>query len=407
MFTQQQTLLRELGNDLLMRRAAREDADALSEFNANIHGEDEADRRGVVAWTRDLLTKPHATFQPGDFTIVEEVSTRQIVSSMCLIPQTWSYEGIEFGVGRPELVGTLPEFRGRGLVRKQFDEVHKWSTERGLLVQAITGIRYYYRQFGYEYALDLNRWHMGSTVPRLKDGDKEKCMIRPAEESDIPFLMSAYEYGTSRGLIRVKWTAKHWHNNLNELDEDNFHRLEYRIIERAGSQEPVGYFAQSPTLGSSGVRAFHYELAPGNSWLEVTPYVVRSLWDSGQEYGRRENRPCTTFTFLLGAEHPAYDVLGSQVITGGQPYAWYLRVPDVAGFLNCIKPVLEKRLANSIACGHSGEYLLSMFPKGVRTHPRKWTHYHRTMEARPCRRRQRRFPHVQFHSDPVRISKSR
>ena len=366
MFTQQQTILRELGNGLLMRRATREDVDALSEFNANIHGEDDADRRGVAAWTRDLLTRPHATFQPGDFIIIEEASTGRIVSSMCLIPQTWSYEGIEFGVGRPELVGTLPEFRGRGLIRMQFDEVHKWSVERGLIVQAITGLRYYYRQFGYEYALDLNRWHMGSIVPRLTEGEQENYLIRPAQESDIPFLMSVYEYGTSRGLIRVKWTAEHWHNNLYGLSEDNDHRLEYRIIERGGSRDPVGYFAQSPSLGSSGVRAFHYELAPGISWLEVTPCVIRSLWESGQEFGRRENRPCITFSFLLGAQHPAYDVLGNSVVNSGQPYAWYLRVPDLVGFLNHIKPVLETRLANSIACGHSGEYRIGMYPKGVR-----------------------------------------
>jgi hypothetical protein len=366
MFTQQQTILRELGNGLLMRCATTEDVDALSEFNVNIHGEDEADRRGVAAWTRDLLTGPHATFQPGDFIIIEEASTGRIVSSMCLIPQTWSYEGIEFGVGRPELVGTLPEFRGRGLIRAQFDEVHKWSIARGLIVQAITGIRYYYRQFGYEYALDLNRWHMGSRVPRLKEGEQEKFVVRPAQESDIPFLMSVFEYGTRRGMVRVKWTAEHWHNNLYELSEENDHRLEYRIIERAGLQEAVGYFAQSPFLGSSGVRAFHYELAPGISWLEVTPYVIRSLWESGQEFGRRENRPCTTFSFLLGAQHPAYDVLGNSVVNGGQPYAWYLRVPDLVGFLNHIQPALETRLANSIACGHSGEYLIGMYPKGVR-----------------------------------------
>jgi len=53
------------------------------------------------------------------------------------------------------------------------------------------------------------------------------------------------------------------------------------------------------------------------------------------------------------------------VVTGGQPYAWYLRVPDLVGFLNHIKPVLEKRLANSIACGHSGEYRIGMYPKGI------------------------------------------
>ena len=366
MLTQQQTILRELGSGLIMRHATREDADALCEFNAYIHGEDEADRLGVTAWTRDLLTKPHATVQPGDFIIVEEASTGRIVSSMCLIPQTWSYDGIEFGVGRPELVGTLPEFRGRGLIRSQFDEVHKWSVERGLMAQAITGIRYYYRQFGYEYALDLNRWHMGSNVPRLKEGEQEKYSIRPAEERDIPFLVSVYEYGTGRGLIRVKWTADHWHNNLYELSEDNFHRLEYRIIERAGSREPVGYFGQSPKLGSTGVRAFHYELAPGISWLEVTPYVIRSMWDAGQEFARKENRPCTTYSFLLGAEHPVYEVLGDSVVNGGQPYAWYLRLPDLIGFLDHIKPVLETRLANSIVCGHSGEYLIGMYPNGVR-----------------------------------------
>jgi hypothetical protein len=206
---------------------------------------------------------------------------------------------------------------------------------------------------------------MGSIVPKLREGEQEEYGIRPAQERDIPFLMSVYEYGSRRGLVRVKWTAEHWHNNLYELSEENIHRLEFRIIERVGSQEPVGYFAQSPTLGSTGARAFHYELGPGISWLEVTPYVIRYMWDTGQEYGRRENRPCTTFSFLLGAEHPAYETLGS-VMTGGQPYAWYVRVPDLAGFLNHIKPVLEKRLADSIACGHSGDYLIGMYPKGIR-----------------------------------------
>jgi hypothetical protein len=366
MFTQEKIILRDLGNGLIMRRATREDTDALSEFNGNIHGEDEIDRKGVIAWTRDLLTRPHATIQPGDFTIVEETATGRIISSMNLIPQTWIYEGIEFGVGRPELVGTLPEFRGRGLIRAQFEEVHKWSAERGHMVQAITGIPYYYRQFGYEYALNLNRWHMSSVVPKLKNGEHEKYTIRPAQESDVPFLLSVYEYGSSRGMVRVKWTAEHWHNNLYELSEENFHRLEFRILERVGSQESVGYFGQTPTLGSSGARAFHYELVPGVSWLEVTPYVIRYLWDTGQEYAKRDNRSCTTFSFLLGAEHPAYEVLGNQIVTGGQPYAWYLRVPDLVGYLNHIKPVLEKRLANSIACGHSGEYLIGMYPKGVR-----------------------------------------
>ena len=348
-----------------MRRATREDADALSEFNGNIHGEDEADRKGVMAWTRDLLTRPHATFQPGDFTIVEETATGRIVSSLNLIPQTWSYEGIEFGVGRPELVGTLPEFRGRGLVRAQFEEVHKWSAERGDMVQAITGIPFYYRQFGYEFALNLGGWRMGSIVPKLKEGELEKFVIRPADENDIPLLLSLYEYGCKRSMVSARWSTEHWYNNLFELSEDNFQRLEYRIIERGDTHEPVGYFGQTPRLGSTGMRAFHFELAAGVSWLEVSPCVVRYMWDTGQQYAKRDDRTCTTFSFLLGAEHPVYEALGNTLSRVSDPYTWYLHVPDVLGFLNLIKPVLEQRLAASIACGHSGEYLLGLYPKGI------------------------------------------
>ena len=74
---------------------------------------------------------------------------------MNLISQTWTYDGIPFGVGRPELVGTQPEYRKRGLVRAQFEVIHAFSAERGEMVQAITGIPFYYRQFGYEMAMGL------------------------------------------------------------------------------------------------------------------------------------------------------------------------------------------------------------------------------------------------------------
>jgi len=42
----------------------------------------------------------------GDFLLVEDVRTGAIASSLCLIAQTWSYAGIPFGVGMPELVGS-------------------------------------------------------------------------------------------------------------------------------------------------------------------------------------------------------------------------------------------------------------------------------------------------------------
>jgi hypothetical protein len=100
--------------------------------------------------------------------------------------------------------------------------------------------------------------------------------------------------------------------------------------------------------------------------LEVTPAVARYLWSVGQEYAKNENQPCETFGFYLGEAHPAYDALGSALPGIREPYAWYLRVPDLIGFLHHIRSTLEKRLAESIACGHSGEYLIGMYPQGIK-----------------------------------------
>ncbi len=69
--------------------------------------------------------------------------------------QTWEYDGITFPVGRPEAVATKVAYRNRGLIRAIFGLLHARCDERGDLAVGITGIYYYYRQFGYEYALDL------------------------------------------------------------------------------------------------------------------------------------------------------------------------------------------------------------------------------------------------------------
>ena len=367
MFTKGQAILRDLGNGLVMRRSTPEDADALAEFNGAIHGDNEADKQRVAAWTRDLLTRPHPTLSPGDFTIVEETTSGRIVSSLNLIPQTWTYEGIEFGVGRPELVGTLPEFRNRGLVRAQFEEIHKWSAELGDRVQAITGIPYYYRQFGYEMALDLagRRFGYEANVPKLKDAEQEPYRIRPANEADLSFVAEVYEYATRRHAIACVRTPEIFKYELDGQSENNSdHHMMLIIEDKAG--DLLGYFQHANWLGETGLTALWYELRRGASWLEVTPGVVRYLWNKGKEYAQRDGRDCTSFGFTLGAQHPAYQALGNRLPTVRDPYAWYLRVADLPGFLNHIKPALEKRLADSIASGHSREIKISFYRDGLR-----------------------------------------
>jgi hypothetical protein len=367
MFTRQKTILRDLGGGLILRRSTPEDADALAEFNGKIHGSDPQDGARVAAWTHDLLARPHPTLSPDDFTIVEEAATGRIVSSLNLIPQTWTYEGIPFGVGRPELVGTDPAFRNRGLVRAQFEEIHKWSAERGYVVQAITGIPYYYRLFGYEMALDLagRRFGFEPNVPKLNEGEQEPYHIRAATEADLPFIADVYACAAKRHMIASLRTPEIFKYELDGQSEHNINRYLMFIIEEPSGM-PVGYVQHPGFLSKTGLTAVWYELKPSVSWLAVTPTVVRYLWKTGQEYAWRDGAICTSFGFMLGAQHPAYEVLGKDLPSVIDPYSWYLRVPDLAGFLKHIKPALEKRIAQSIAVGHSREIKISFYRDGLR-----------------------------------------
>ncbi len=356
--------VKDLGAGLILRRATPDDAEALVEINSRMHSDDGPDKpdERVGAWVRDLLTRPHPTFRPDDFTVVEDTTTGQIVSTLNLISQTWSYEGIPFGVGRPELVCTLPEYRNRGLIRAQFEVVHQWSAERGQLVQAITGIPFYYRQFGYEMAMDLGGRRLGyeAHVPELKDGEGEPYLIRPATEDDLLFLDRLYRQANQRYPLAVVRDPAIWKYELNGQSRENANHNELRVITQSDG-EPVGYLIHPWYNWRSGLAATGYELKAGVSWLAVTPSVIRYLWGTGGEYAKSKDEERTAFCFGLGAEHPAYQACAGRLPDVRPPYAWYLRVLDLPGFLRHIAPVLEKRLAHSIAVGHTGKLRINRY----------------------------------------------
>jgi hypothetical protein len=360
-----------LGDGLILRRSTAQDAEALADFNAMIQsdeGPDKPDER-IGAWAYDLLTKPHPTFKPSDFTIVEDITNGKIVSSMNLIPQTWSYAGIPFNVGRPELVSTLIEYRNRGLIRRQFGIIHQWSAQNGDKVQAITGIPYYYRLFGYEMAMNLHGGRAGfpTHIPRLNEGETEPYIFRRATEADIPFLSELYIKGCQRSLMACWRNDALWRNELIGKSGKNFERLEHCIIETVMADR-VGFISHPFFPWGDMMLLFRYELVNEFSWRDVTPSVIRYLENYYNHYEpeHSQKKPFGAFGFWLGEDHPVYHTIPDRLPRIRKPYAWYLRVADVADFLHLIAPVLEKRLAESPMSGYSGEIKITFYRHGVR-----------------------------------------
>ncbi len=367
---QDSVILRHLGDGLILRRATVTDVEALATFNAEIHRNPDATEPDfrVGVWTRDLMEPGHPTFDASDFTVVEDTRTGQIVSSLNLISQTWSYGGIPFQVGRPELVGTHPDYRRRGLVRAQFEVIHQWSAARGEKVQAITGIPYFYRQFGYEMGLTLGGGRLGYKldVPKLKEGEVEPYRVRPATEEDLTFIARVYEQAMSRYLVTCVRDETMWRYELCGRSQDNCERRELRIVETT-TGEPVGFLAHEPRLERAILRITSYELKPGISWLAVTPTILRYLQVTGETYAAQDQKgEFESFAFWLGPEHPVYQAIPDRLPVTRKPYAWYVRVADLPDFLRHITPVLEQRLARSAFVGHTGELKLSFYRSGLR-----------------------------------------
>ena len=178
-------------------------------------------------------------------------------------------------------------------------------------------------------------------------------------------MAGVYEASFSRYLLACRRTPEIWRYELVEQSEASANHTQTMVLETAGG-EPVGYLQHAPRLYRSGIALGAYELRPGVSWLATAPSVARYLWQQGQACARRDGGACATFNFALGAGHPAYGALGTALPGGQEPYAWYLRVADLPALVRCMAPVLEQRLAASVAAGHSGELKLSFYRDGLR-----------------------------------------
>jgi hypothetical protein len=373
-------VLKVLGGGLILRRARRDDAEVVAAFNARVHHssgpfEQREPHRGVAAFTRDLMSGNHPTCDASDFTLIEDTTTGSIVSSTCLIGQRFSYEGVEFDAGLPELVGTHPDYRRRGLVREQFKILHRWSKERGHLMQAIAGIPHYYRRFGYEMAVYMGegrRLYVQDLPGKPSSGNEgqgspRSYHLRPATASDARFLSDLDRRARGRYVLTSTRDEGLWRYEVTGRDPESDESLEVRIVENAAG-EPTGYVCHTRDLRDGTLEVDCYELANGVSWLEVTPFVLRELAEIGHMRASDE-KGLASLTFALGEHHPLYDTIPEPPLyrlDRNDHYAFYVRVPDLPEFLHHVRPVLERRLAASVVAGHAGEIKVSFYGGGFR-----------------------------------------
>lgn len=368
----------DLGDGLILRRGLDSDADALVALNAKVHARPESAGPDalIAAWTRDLIHCPPPNFNVNDFLVVQDLHSGAIISSSCLIPQTWSYGGEHFGVGRVELVGTHPDFRQRGLVRRQFEVLHAWSRPRGDLVQVINGIPWYYRQFGYEYALEYGGGRRVTRIEfrRLATDGADLYRVRPARPADVPKLIQIDTHARRRYLVSCVRDKATWEYELRDRSDRSGRRSLVDVVEDTAGAV-AGYVAHAGRLRHGWLRVDAIELARDVPWVDATTSVLRHIAKIGSSCeGHSESESFDGVNLELGAEHPAYQSL-SRLRASKQPSqfsayvipprVWYVRVPDIPEFVHRIAPVIQDRIAESSEAGLTEKLHLSFYREGL------------------------------------------
>ncbi|MFN8443502.1 MAG: GNAT family N-acetyltransferase [Caldilineaceae bacterium] len=317
----------------------------------------------------------------GDIAVVEDTSKPDapIVACTSVWHHQWSYGGIGFGVGRPENVATAAGYRNRGLIRALFAMFHARSAAEGHLAQAITGIPYYYRQFGYEYVLDLSSFR-AIPITRIPDKKPEECdnyQLRLATLEDVPWLLALYNQLRTANLVWHETDERYWRYHIEGWEDPvvqqkgptavGFYGRVYLIVDE--KQERCGYAWLGAKRWSESLGVYALQLASHVNWQAAFPALLRLLRQYGETLAviEENSEPFRTVNFSYRPGDPISALLDERFEGSSEPpYAWYLRVADIPGFVRHVAPVLEERLARSILTGHTGELRLSFYRSGLR-----------------------------------------
>ena len=261
----------------------------------------------------------------------------KIVATLNLIPLEWSVGGVPLKVAEMGNVATLPEYRNRGLIRRLVNECHKEVADQGYDLSVIEGIPYFYRQFGYEYAIPLDE-ETAIPLDRLPSHES-KLEIHPFTDQDIPKAMKLLAQTQSKFYVHSVRDEQIWKmQQKTGLTED--HIFEGYTVEENG--EMTAYFRISRK--SEQKQLILREATDTDR--PVTETVLSFLKEVGQKNG---------FETLL-ARTSCCDPLTRHLLTLGAeqrtpPYAWQIRVTDYVSMFRKMKPLLEERLATS--CFHN------------------------------------------------------
>jgi predicted N-acetyltransferase YhbS len=283
---------------------------------------------GVDDLVRRLLDLYPPTTMDQIFTVTYGDET---VASLLLIPQTWVMGCVELKVAEMGCVATHPDHRHRGIQRMLNERFDEAAEAGGYDLCALAGIPFFYRQFGYEYSLDLDH---KTTIPVSELPDTQPSLqARAFTEADIPAAARLLDSYNSRYLVHCPRTAAVWRMQ-HMTGVYNGEPYEGYTLHEDGDVQAYVRFQRRPSdktlvLKEAGA-------VPG-AHGQVLAFLRRRCVEDGLE----------TLVSTLGYVDPLSELLAGLGAEQSMPYGWQVKIVDVVRLLEKIAPLLESRLAGT------------------------------------------------------------
>jgi predicted acetyltransferase len=272
----------------------------------------------------------HPAMSLSDFFVIKH--RNKIVSGLNLIPSIWSIGGVQLKVAELACVATLPEYRHQGLQRRLMNKYHDRLSKQGYDLSAIEGIPYYYRQFGYEYAIPLDE-QIRIKLDQIPDSPI-KHKIRPFKTGDIPKAMQLLGQSQRKFYIHTIRAKDIW-KMQQETEMVAEYKFEAYVVEEKGVE--IAYLRLNENQPEKTLML--------REVTDVDQATAQSILGFLKDIGKK--RGLETLVATISGFEPFTEHM---VAIGGvkqPPYAWQMRVTDYAKLFQKIKPLLDKRLASS------------------------------------------------------------
>lgn len=336
-------------NNLKFRRANSDnDIKELKQFFNNIF---HPEKVGELA---EVLTERHPNVGKDAWFLIEDTEVSKIVAGFVIIPWKWKFEGIELKVAESGIVGTDPDYRGKGLMRKLYNELDIYIKESGYDLSMIQGIPGFYHNFGYYYSVTMDN-HINMPFHNISEySGKDEISIRECTDNDIDFLVSQDEITSSEFAVSVYRDSEVLKYLLNDSNKTEYGGSFYVVENKTHN---MSYYFKT-SLQSFGTGLTINEISENidyMSFCKVLEFCKKDAVKNGKPYIRLD----------LHNESAAGKMALSMGAEEGSPYAYQIKIDNRLDFIRKISPVLEKRLKNTMFSTLSAKLRIDMYKESV------------------------------------------